>query len=239
MRVAVPKKTMAKVVPRNVNSAIAALKGLATKATLDGMARYGIPSDNAFGVPVNVIQKLAKQLGHDHDLAEELWQSGHYEARMLAAYVDDPALVTPAQMDRWCGDFDSWAIVDTICFVLFDKSPHAWKKVTKWATKKDEFGKRAAFALLACLALHDKESDDECFAECLPLIERAATDERNFVKKGVSWALRSIGRRSTAMNQAATALARGLAASSDATARWIGKDVVRDITKPAVMKRLR
>jgi 3-methyladenine DNA glycosylase AlkD len=227
----VPKQASPPAKVIHVDDVVASLKRLATKATLDGMARYGIPSDNAFGVPVNAIQKLAKQLGRNHELAEQLWQTGHYEARMLAAYVGDPALVTPAQMDRWCGDFDSWAIVDTICFVLFDKSPHAWPKVTKWAKKKDEFGKRAAFALLACLALHDKDAEDDRFVELLPLVEKAATDERNFVKKGVSWALRAMGRRGAELRKAATALARGLAASSDATARWIGKDALRDLAK--------
>ncbi|HMF29102.1 MAG TPA: DNA alkylation repair protein, partial [Candidatus Cybelea sp.] len=146
---------------------------------------------------------------------------------------------TPAQMERWCRDFDSWAICDTACFVLFDRSPHAWGKVKAWAKKKDELIKRAAFALLACLALHDKDADDERFAECLPLIEQAASDERNFVKKGVSWALRSIGRRSLALNQAATALAKGMSTSAIPVTRWIGKDALRDILKPAVLKRLK
>ena len=228
-----------KVTSSDVDDAVAELKRLAKKATLDGMARYGIPSGNAFGVPVNVIQKLAKKLGRNHELALALWETGWYEARMLAAYVDDPALVTPAQMERWCRDFDSWAICDTACFVLFDRSPHAWAKVKQWARKKDEFVKRAAFALLACLALHDKDADDGMFAESLPLIEQAADDERNFVKKGVSWALRSIGRRSLALNKAAAALARGLSTSSEPAARWIGKDALHDITKPAVIKRFK
>jgi 3-methyladenine DNA glycosylase AlkD len=201
------------------------------------MARYAIPSDKAFGVPVGKIQQLAKRLGRNHELATALWESGWYEARMLAAFVDDPASVTPAQMDRWCRDFDSWAICDTVCFHLFDRTPHAWRKVDQWSRRRAEFEKRAAFALLASLALHDKQADDGLFAERLPLIERAAGDERNFVKKAVSWALRSVGRRSAALHAPAVALAERLASSEHATPRWVGKDVVRDLKKPAIVRR--
>jgi 3-methyladenine DNA glycosylase AlkD len=155
---------------------------------------------------------------------------------MLACFLDEPDKVTPAQMDRWCRDFDSWAIVDTVCFHLFDKTPHAWRKVEQWARKREEFVKRAAFALLASLALHDQDADDELFGKCLPLVERAATDDRNFVKKGVSWALRSVGRRNSRLHSAAVALAQRLAASADATARWVGKDVLRDLNRPVVAK---
>src|SRR5262249_60696500 len=139
-----------------------------------------------------------------------------YEARMLATFVDEPELVTPAQMDRWCRDFDSWAICDTACFHLFDRTPHAWRKVAQWSRRRDEFAKRAAFALLACLALHDKNAGDEPFLKCLPLVESAAEDERNFVKKGVSWALRLIGRRNLKLNAAAVAIAKRLATSPHA-----------------------
>src|SRR5262245_47827985 len=181
----------------DVEAVVVSLKRLASKRDRDGMSRYGLPSDNAFGVPVGSIQKLAKRLGRNHDLAVALWDAGWYEARMLAAFADEPERVTPAQMDRWCWDFDNWGICDTVCFHLFDRTPHAFRKVEQWAGRRDEFVKRAAFALLACLALHDKHTGNEPFARCLPLIERAATDERNFVKKGVSWALRGIGRRSS------------------------------------------
>jgi 3-methyladenine DNA glycosylase AlkD len=189
-------------------------------------------------VPVGAIQKLGKRLGRNHDLAEALWQAGWYEARMLATFIDEPAHVTPAQMDRWCRDFDSWAICDTACFHLFDRTPHAFRKITQWAKRREEFVKRAAFALLASLALHDKKTADEPFAKSLPLIERAATDERNFVKKGVSWALRGIGRRSLALNEAAVTLAKRLTAADNAAARWIGKDALRELTGPVVTKRL-
>lgn len=218
-------------VTKQAKATVADLKRLGTQKVRDGMARYAIPSDNAFGVPVGQIRDLGKRLGRNHELAQALWDSGWYEARMLATFVDEPQLVTPSQMDRWCKDFDNWAICDTACFHLFDKTPHAFKKVSQWSKRKDEFVKRGAFALLASLALHDKKSDDRIFADCLPLIERAATDDRNFVKKGVSWALRAIGRRSTALKASALALSERLAASPDSTARWIGKDALRDLKR--------
>jgi len=212
-------------------AAVALLKRHADMATLDGMARYAIPSDSAIGVPVNKIQLVARQIGRNHDLAGALWNAGWYEARMLAIFLDEPDEVTSAQMDRWCRDFDSWAICDTACFHLFDRTAHAWSKVTKWSGRRDEFVKRAAFALLACLALHDRTTADETFADFLPLIESAATDERNFVKKGVNWALRAVGRRNYALNAAAISVAQRLADSPDATPRWIGKDALRDLRK--------
>ena len=201
------------------------------------MARYGLPSDKALGVPMGQVHQLAKQLGRDHRLAAALWETGVYEARLLCAFVDEPAKVTPAQMERWCRDFDNWAVVDTVCFKLFDQTPHAFAKVEQWHDHEEEFQKRAGFVLLACLAGHDETSDDAVFHRYLPLIERGASDPRNFVKKGVSWALRRIGWRSLPLNQAALALARNLADSNISSARWVGKDVVRDITMPVVQKR--
>ena len=221
-----------------VRSVLAWLKRHGTRRTREGMARYGIPSDNAFGVSVANIRVLAKRLGRNHDLAAALWDTGWYEARMLTSFVDEPERVTPAQMDRWCRDFDSWAICDTVCFHLFDRTPHAWQKVAKWCDRREEFVKRAAFALLWGLTAHDKRADDEPFARGLLLIERAATDERNFVKKAVNMALRSIGKRSPALNTAAATVARRLAASPEAAPRWVGKDALRELTSPAVIRRL-
>ncbi len=212
-------------------AAVASLKSLGSKKVRDGMARYAIPSEKAFGVPMNRIQKLAKSLGKDHELAEALWDTGWYEARLLAAYVGEPEKVTPALMDRWCRDFDNWAVPDTVCFVLFDRTPHAFAKIAKWARRKDEFGKRAAFALLASVALHDKRADDDAFLRCLPLIETAAGDDRNFVKKGVSWALRSVGKRNPKLRAAALALAKTLAVSQEPAPRWVGKDALRDLSR--------
>jgi 3-methyladenine DNA glycosylase AlkD len=146
--------------------------------------------------------------------------------------------VTAAQMDRWTADFDNWGVCDTLCFHLFDRTPHAWRKVDQWTKRRDEFVRRAGFALMACLALHDKEAADARFVRSLKQIERGATDDRNFVKKGVSWALRLIGRRNPALNVAALDVARRLADSTDATARWMGKDAVRELTGPVVKRQL-
>ena len=221
-----------------VQSALAWLKRNGTRKDRDGMARYAIPSDKAFGVSVSNIQKLAKQLGRSHELAAALWDTGWYEARMLTAYVDEPARVTPAQMDRWARDFDNWAICDTLCFALLDRTPHAWAKVAQWSARRDEFVKRAAFAMLWSLAVHDKQAGNEQFVEGLALIERAAADERNFVKKAVNMALRAVGKRNAALNAAAVAVARRLAESPEATPRWVGKDALRELTSPSVVKRL-
>jgi len=203
------------------------------------MARYGIPSDNASGVSVADIRLLAKKLGRNHELALALLETGSYEARMLTPFIDEPALVSPAQMDRWCRDFDSWAICDALCFHLFDKTPHAWQKIAKWADRREEFVKRAAFALLASVALHDKKAADGPFIKCFVLIEHAATDDRNFVKKAVSWALRGIGKRNVALNSTAIKLARRLADSAHPAARWTGKDALRDLATPATRRRMK
>jgi 3-methyladenine DNA glycosylase AlkD len=214
-----------------VDSVLATLERRGTKKNRDGMARYAIVAEKAFGVAVGDIRKLGKEIGINHDLALALWETEWYEARMLVSFIADPKLVTPALMDRWCRDFDNWAICDTLCFHLFDKTPHAMKKVKQWATKKEEFVKRAAFALLASVALHDKKMDDAALADCLPLIEVAANDDRNFVKKGVSWALRAVAGRRPAVFAEAKALAQRLAASDVPSARWVGKDALREFAK--------
>jgi 3-methyladenine DNA glycosylase AlkD len=222
----------------DVDSVLAWLKRHSSAATREGMARYGLPSEHALGVSVADIRRLGKLLGRDHDLALALWDTGVYEARMLTSFVDEPSCVTPAQMDRWCRDFDSWGICDTLCFHLFDKTPHAWQKVAKWSGRREEFVKRAAFALLASLSCHDKAAPDKLFRDSFGLIERAATDDRNFVKKAVSWALRCIGKRNAALHSAAMKLAQRLADSPHPAARWIGKDALRDLATPATRRRM-
>jgi 3-methyladenine DNA glycosylase AlkD len=202
------------------------------------MARYGLAATKVFGVSVGNVQALAKQIGRDHDLALALWDTEWYEARLLTAFVDDPARVTSSQMDRWARDFENWGDCDTICMHLFDKTPYAWKKVDVWSKRKDEFVKRAAFALLASLALHDRNAKDSAFLKALKAIRAGANDERNFVKKGVSWALRSIGHRNSALHAAAVAEAERLAESGDSTERWVGKDTLRDLMRPIVIKKV-
>jgi 3-methyladenine DNA glycosylase AlkD len=223
----------------DVESVLVALRKRSRKRVRNGMARYAIPSDNALGVSVADIRAVAKRIGRNHPLALALWKTNIYEARMLTAFIADPARVTPIQMDRWAGEFDNWAICDTLCFHLFDRTLHAWAKVRQWSNDPREFVRRAAFALLATLALHDKIPGDKPFLSSLRLIERVANDERNFVKKAVSWALRGLGRRNRALNAAATELACRLSASTEPAARWIGKDAHKELTSPALRRRLR
>lgn len=214
-----------------VRDVLDSLQRHASKSVLANMApRYGIHTDKAFGVPMAQMKALAKRLGTNHELAARLWDSGWYEARMVASMIDDPSAVTATQMDRWCKDFDNWAICDTVCFNLFDRTPHAWRKVEQWAARKDEFVKRTAFALLWSLALHDKDADDERFIGGLALIEREAGDDRNFVTKAIAMALRAIGKRNPTLAIAARGTAARLAASDEKTARSIGKRAVREIS---------
>jgi 3-methyladenine DNA glycosylase AlkD len=200
----------------------------------DMFARYGIVTKAiVYGAPVAKLRALAKAIGCDHKLAQELWRTGVHDARMLATMIGDPALVTPAEMEHWARDFDNWGIVDTACFHYWDRTPHAFKQIEKWSKHKDEFVKRTAFVLLASCALH-KQGTDADFLRGLELIERAANDPRNFVKKGVSWALRAIGgKESPKLRAAARETAQRLAASDDPTARWIGKDALREFARKA------
>jgi 3-methyladenine DNA glycosylase AlkD len=203
----------------------------------ENLTRYAIDPPKSYGVPMAKMQKLAKQLGTDHALADALWKSGWYEAQSVAALIDDPELVTAAQMERWAKAWDNWAICDTVCFKLFDRAPHAYAKAEQWCGKRAEYVKRGGFVMIACLALHDKKAGDEWFLKSLGLIEGGATDERNFVKKGVSWALRSIGHRNNKLKTASLSLAKELIASESPSAKWIGRETVRDLSRPAAKKR--
>lgn len=223
----------------NVENVVAALRKRATKRGRESMARFAIVAPGALGVSLADIRVLARRIGRDHALSVALWKTDIYEARMLTAFIADPARVTPAQMERWARGCDNWSICDTFCIHLFRRTPHAWAKIEEWSGDGREFVKRAAFALLASIAVHDKAVPDEQFLQSLPLIERAATDERNFVQKAASWALRRIGRRNLTLNSAAIALARRLAAARESAPRWIGKDALRELTGAAVQRRLR
>ena len=195
------------------------------------LARFGITATNALGVSLAKIQQLAKLTGKSHSLANDLWKTGCYEARLLSAFVDEPEKVTSAQMDRWTKDFDNWGICDTLCFHLYDRTPFAYDKVNLWCGKKEEFVKRAGFALMASLAGHDKKADDAAFLHGLVLVEREAEDPRNFVKKGINWALRRIATRNQAMKKASIEVAERLAESKDPAARWVGKDALRQMKR--------
>ncbi len=213
------------------------LESEGTEHNREGMKRYGIVARKIFGVSVAALREKAKLIGRSHELAEALWATGWYEARMLAAFVDEPKRVTVEQMERWASSFENWADCDTTCFHLFDKTPFAFAMAQAWHDREEELVKRAAFTLLASLALHDKKAGDEVFEAGLGYIEDQAGDGRNFVKKGVSWALRGIGRRSLVMHARCIELAQRLAASKEAPRRWIGKDALRDLRKPAALDR--
>ena len=237
-----PKRKAPSPKPRNteadVKYALQWLKRRGSQKNRDGMARYAIVAKKVFGVSMTSMKSLAKELGRDHALSQALWKTGWYEARMLASLVGDPARVTPPQMEKWAKGFDNWAVCDTATFALWDRTPHAWPKVREWSKRKEEFVKRASFAMLASLTVHDKKAPDENYLDGLALIEREAHDERNFVKKAVNWALRSIGKRNPALNKEAIAVARRLAAREDSASRWVGKDALRELTSPAVQRRL-
>jgi 3-methyladenine DNA glycosylase AlkD len=224
--------------PWTPQAVLTALERRASAAVRNGYARFALPREGALGVAMKDIQALARQVGRHHELADPLWDSGVYEARLLVAYVADPARLTVAQMDRWCRDFDNWGVVDTLCFALFDRSPLAWGRVAAWARRGPEFEKRAAFALLWALALHDRTSGDAKFLEGLRRIEAAAADDRPYVKKALHMALCAIGKRNTALNRAALAAARRLAEGDTASARSIGRTAARELTSPAARRRL-
>jgi len=233
------KNTSQPSLERQVKAVLASLKQLSDKRVLEDMPkRYGVYTTKAFGVSMSNIQRVARPLGRNHELALALWETGWYEARMLTSFVDDPALVTSTQMDEWVRDFDNWGICDTLCFNLFDRTSHAWRKVAQWSKQESEFIKRAGFALLWSLTVHDKAASDEQFRQGLVLILRAASDDRHFVKKAVNMALRAIGKRNQALNGAAIVIARRLAESPEPSARWVGKDALRELTSPSLARRL-
>lgn len=214
------------------------LRSLADPSSLPGMAKFGVNTEGRLGVRVPELRKLAKELGTDHHLALELWDTAIPEARLLATMVADPARITPKQMGAWARDLNSWDICDGVCSNLFVFSPFAWDKVAPWVADEREFVRRAGFVLLACLAVHDKTAPDQAFLDTFPIIKAGATDPRNFVKKAVNWALRAIGKRSLALNKAAVAFSEELLAFDDKTAVWIARDAIRELTSEKVQSRL-
>lgn len=215
----------------DAQAVLARLRALADPANVEGMARFGIRPAKPLGVSVTTLRKLARPLGKDHALARDLWASGFHEARILATMVDEPAKVTRAQMDRWAKAFDSWDVCDQACANLFDKTPFAVEKAVEWSAREREFEKRAGFALMAALAWHDKDAPDSTFRAFLPHVRRGARDERNFVRKAASWALRQTGKRNAALHALALKEARALAEGDDKAARWVGRDAMRDLER--------
>jgi len=222
-----------------VDNVIDKLKSKAQPENLGGMTRYGIPAEQRLCIPVPALRKLAKEIGRDHKLALDLWRSGIGEARILATMIDEPDKLTEEQMEDWVKDINSWDICDQLCMNLFGKSQLAWKKITDWSEREEEFVKRTAFSLIACLAWQDKKAGDVEFLELLPIIVREATDGRNFVKKAVNWALRNIGKRNLNLNKAAINTARDIRRLDSRAARWIASDAIRELESDAVQNRLR
>jgi len=223
----------------SVKDVLDKLQSKAHPEQLKGMAKYGITIEKRLGVSVPDMRQLAKELGRDHKLALSLWKTGIAEARILAGMVGDPDKLTEEQMEEWVKDIDSWDVCDQVCMNLFEKSQFAWKKILDWSEREEEFVKRTGFSLTACLAWHDKKASDEKFIGLLPVITRAATDERNFVKKAVNWSLRNIGKRNLNLNRAALNAAKEIQRLDSKAARWIAADAIRELESDAVQSRLR
>jgi 3-methyladenine DNA glycosylase AlkD len=218
---------------------IGKLRSLSDPKAVVGMARFGINPKNTFGVSVPHIRSIAKEVGRNHLLAQQLWSSGIHEARILASMIDDPKMVTEDQMEKWATGFDSWDVCDHCCGNLFDKTEFAYRKAVEWSARDEEFVKRAGFALMAELAVHDKTGDDKDFLRFLSIIEKHPEDDRNFVKKAVNWALRQIGKRNLLLNKAAIQVSRRIQQRESRGARWIASDALRELTSKAARRRLR
>lgn len=227
----------------NCEEIIKKLKAQRNAKNIEGMARFGISSKNTLGVSMPSLRLMAKEIGKDHKLALELWQTEIHEARILAGLIDLPELVTKKQMDIWVGGFDSWDVCDQVCMNLFDKTLFAFEKAKEYSQKEKEFVKRTGFALMASLAVHDKKAKDSQFAELFPFIVKASTDERNFVRKAANWALRQIGKRNLNLNKQAIKIAKEIQKSASGriskTAKWIANDALRELNSEAIQKRLK
>jgi 3-methyladenine DNA glycosylase AlkD len=222
----------------STDEVIRLFESMSNPASREGMARYGIKVDNAFCISMPELRSLAKELKKDHKLALELWDTGYHEAKILAALVDDPKLVTEGQMDRWVAGFDSWDVCDQCCSNLFDKTQYAYGKALAWSQDEREFVRRAGFVMMATLAVHDKKTPDKVFELFFPFIIKGSADDRNFVKKAVNWSLRQIGKKNLELNKKAIEAARQIQAMDSKGARWIAADALRELQSPAVQKKL-
>jgi 3-methyladenine DNA glycosylase AlkD len=223
----------------SVKDVLDKLRSKARPEQLKGMAKYGIKVEQRLGVSVPDMRKLAREIGRDHNLALDLWRTGIAEARIVAALVGEPDKLTEEQMEDWVKGINSWDVCDQVCMNLFEKNQLAWKKIVDWSEREEEFVKRTAFSLIACLAWHDKKASDEKFIELLPVIIRESTDERNFVKKAVNWALRNIGKRNLNLNRAAINAAKEIQRLDSKAARWIASDAIRELESNAIQSRLK
>ncbi|MGD0918544.1 MAG: DNA alkylation repair protein [Thermodesulfobacteriota bacterium] len=214
------------------------LESLSDPTAVAGMQRFGIQTKYIYGISIPHLRKMAKQIGRSHPLAQRLWASGIHEARILASMVDDPEVVTEEQMERWVKDFDSWDVCDQCCNNLFYKTKLAYQKAVQWSGRNEEFVKRAGFVLMAVLAVHDKEVRDRKFVKFFSIIRREATDDRNFVKKAVNWALRQIGKRNLNLNGMAIKIAKEIREIDSKAAKWIASDALRELTSKTIQVKL-
>ena len=213
------------------------LEELSDPARAKGMARAGIRAQRVYGISMLNLRKIAKETGCDHALAQELWSSGIHEARIIACMIDDPKTVTEGQLESWVKDFDSWDVCDGCCGNLFDRTEFAYQKAVEWSSRPDEYVKRAGFVMMATLAVHDKKAKDYQFLRLLPIVKRESTDDRNFVKKAVNWALRQIGKRNSALNKRAIQTAKQIQKMDSRSAKWIASDAIRELTGGAIQKK--
>ncbi len=213
------------------------LKSMEDPSCVDGMARYGIRSEKCYGISMTKLTAIRRRVGKDHELAAGLWRSGIHDARVLACLIDDPRLVTEDQMDEWVTDFDNWAICDGCCIHLFGRTEFVQQKAKEWTRRKEEFVKRAGFALITTLTVHDKNADDKVFLKFLPAIEKASTDERVYVMKAVNWALRQIGKRNPNLNKEAIRTAERIHRLGSKSAKWIASDALRELRSAPVKAR--
>ncbi len=220
-------------------SVLRQLKSHGSHRNVEGMAHFGITAKKAYGVAAPALHRLARKYRRNHELALKLWSTGIHDARILAALIDDPKKVTRAQMERWVNQFDNWAVCDTACGKLFDKTPWAYQTAVRWSKQKKEFVKRAGYAMMAWIAVHDKDASDDRIMRFFPHIRRGAADGRNFVKKAVNWAMRQIGKRNLRLNKAAIREARKIYATGVLSARWIASDALRELNSKIVKKKLR
>ena len=215
------------------------LKALSDPKAVEGMARFGINPENTYGVSIPNLRKMAREIGRNRPLARQLWASAIHEACILASMIDEPKTVSEEQMESWVADFDSWDVCDQCCMNLFEKTKFAYQKAVEWSSSDKEFVKRAGFVLMARLAVSDKKADDKQFEEFFPIIKREASDNRNYVKKAVNWALRQIGKRSPGLNGKAIETAGEIQEIDSRSAKWIASDALRELTSEAVQERLR
>ena len=218
---------------------ITELELLSNPEDVEGRARFGINHTKTYGVRMPELRRIAKAAGKNHDLAEKLWNAGYGETKILAGLIEDPKMVTETQMENWVVGFDSWDVCDQCCINLFRKTPFAYNKVFEWSTREEEFVKRAAFAMIAVLAVHDKKADDKKFEEFFPLIIRESVDNRNFVKKAVNWALRQIGKRNLNLNKRAVEIAKEISTIDSKSAKWIAADAIRELTSEKIQERIK